>query len=461
MYEKFINTTFLRKSEKEHLSQAFSANDYILKLIGENFLNLHANASLNLLMNGQVQLGENDKREIARYGLISGFDQNNKPKMIHQSYAEFFLAFYVLRILDSDNENDKKAVCNVLQTETFILKEKFLKTREFLNGLLKKYNKSPNIPGSNIIGKELMKKFQTCALKFQIERSNAKILVIQSIEENLIEIARMVLDNFPDLINEKEELMGDTLLHIAYWYKRDELIQWLIDKGANQEVKNKRRFIPKDYYHVMYSEEDISKIQKKENCNNEKANSVLIRLDKLIENEKRIVRRMVNTNINNTISEELKKQIELNCGYLELLLNSDGKSKEITIEINKKIYSELDGYYQILKEYDTNMTLDQNETINGFNLEEISTATKEIYKRINQKIFEIGSKLITQQKKTEIKEKISLITKKLNDLKEIDEKQLEKHMDQKNRIRDEIYKKMIESEASFDQICSEIRNPES
>ncbi len=28
--------------------------------------------------------------------------------MIHQSYAEFFLAFYVLEILELDIENDKK-----------------------------------------------------------------------------------------------------------------------------------------------------------------------------------------------------------------------------------------------------------------------------------------------------------------------------------------------------------------
>ena len=73
---------------------------------------------------------EKEKKRIKKFGIIVNF-KDNIPIFLHQSYAEYFLANHVYRVIKEIQEEKDEVINQILRKREFFL------VRKFLNDLMK------------------------------------------------------------------------------------------------------------------------------------------------------------------------------------------------------------------------------------------------------------------------------------------------------------------------------------
>ena len=73
----------------------------------------------------------NKQQEIMKFGLIVDF-KNKTPKFMDQSYAEYFVAKYVLDKIDKNKEKKDKIIDEILKKSEYFLVRKFLTTSYYI-----------------------------------------------------------------------------------------------------------------------------------------------------------------------------------------------------------------------------------------------------------------------------------------------------------------------------------------
>ena len=208
LYDKFVEKKFsIQFIEKWKQEKTQNQDDYEEKK--EKFYEGHIKYSLMILMKNN----EKEKRSLKKFGIIVDF-KDKVPIFLHQSYAEYFLAKYVVNII-KEIEDDKNQYSEIDQNNKvdqefnqILSNEEFFLVRKFLNDLLPEFKTT----------------FEAkINLKLQL-----KLPIENCCRENLFNILNYLIMNKNSNITSKNQF-----LLLASLNGHKEIVQLLIQKGID------------------------------------------------------------------------------------------------------------------------------------------------------------------------------------------------------------------------------------
>jgi ankyrin repeat protein len=255
LYEKFLNSKFeININEKMKLvsSNTQIKEDFISKMIEEykteyQLLALYAifnKKDIELLLDErQLQIirkfFQDFKEGKKNIGIINQIVDKDKPKFIHRTFAEYFITIYFINCLKNTQSSEKfKTIAKFIIEK--ILQESYYKViRAFLSSWLKK----------NLIKKEKEYEYEDELFKeFKVEIQNLwqSDKMYQNLCRSILRIA--VFENNSGIIYILPENLlmievddDGTALHIASSFAKLEIVELLLQKGAEIETKNGKR----------------------------------------------------------------------------------------------------------------------------------------------------------------------------------------------------------------------------
>ena len=216
LYKQFIEKKFEIKFVEKYDSNGDEDEER------DNFYDHHIKYSFELIFDQEIinESNENNEKDdkvlkkIKEYGLIVDFvEEENNPKFLHQSYAEYFIAKSVC--LNEYNVRYKKEIVKLFENRKYFL------IRIFVNQILE--NKNENEQMSVFFDKEII-------IKQVIEKCYIENL--QFILKNMIEAGV----KFDDITFEG----GRKSLELAYSFGNKEIVKLLIEKGIDIKKKDSR-----------------------------------------------------------------------------------------------------------------------------------------------------------------------------------------------------------------------------
>jgi hypothetical protein len=115
------------------------------------------------------------EKEILQYGIVVAFTANNKkPKFLHQSFAEFFLAKFLLEKIEQNQFEDDQDL-----EQKIMLEPRYFLVRKFLNDLMEE---AKDYPPQKINENDFNKEIEICChenlinlLRYFIQRNNTDL----------------------------------------------------------------------------------------------------------------------------------------------------------------------------------------------------------------------------------------------------------------------------------------------
>lgn len=267
LYEHFINYKFrIYENDKKQILSSNVGVIYDSKKLRDNFIEMHEYVALYTLLQKSdfyLLLSESQRSKmtdficevekgIERTGIVN-LILHGKPEFIHRTFAEFFVAQFMIRQLN----------CQWKEEEVFLMKllvePEFEIMRIFFNGLL--VRSTSTTPNKIDMWSEKL------ALSCNYSRQNLLHNACLEGNYNILDfITATVPENIVKFLINAVDSFGKNCLHYAAINGNFETVKLLLEKGAEGNIKDKEKLQTSLHYATEFNHVEIVKLLLQYKC---------------------------------------------------------------------------------------------------------------------------------------------------------------------------------------------------